>query len=50
MHWRDQAAESRKLNISIYILIEFFLEKDKSWIQEDYFQALIALTRIAKNL
>ncbi len=37
MHWSDwrvQAAESRKQNISIHILIEFFLEKDKSWIQE----------------
>ena len=48
--WRDQAAESRKQNISIHILIEFFLEKDKSRIEEDYLQAWIALTCIAKDL
>ena len=53
MHWSDwrvQAAESRKQNISIHILIEFFLEKDKSWIQEDYPQTWIALICTAKNL
>ena len=53
MHWSDwrvQAAESRKQNISIHFLIEFFLEKVKSWIQEDYPQAWIALICIAKDL